>query len=83
MGPSTEPCGTPQDTGSQSETKPSITTDWVLPVKKERNHCRAKPLICKESLRIFSRMSCCTVSNADDKSINEILNQLLKLNHSN
>ena len=33
-GPRTEPCGTPDVTGTSEELSPSSTTAWVLPTRK-------------------------------------------------
>ena len=35
IGPRTEPCGTPEDTGTSSEHSPSRRTLWLLPTKKD------------------------------------------------
>ena len=35
IGPRTEPCGTPADTGTSSEHAPSRRTLWLLPTKKD------------------------------------------------
>ena len=35
IGPRTEPCGTPEDTGIWSEHSPSSTTLWLLPIRKD------------------------------------------------
>ena len=38
VGPRTEPCGTPEDTGTSSEHSPSKRTVWLLPAKKDWIH---------------------------------------------
>ena len=51
-GPRTEPCGTPELTGTSSEDSPSKTTAWVRPTKNDFIHVSVLPLMpCWESLK--------------------------------
>ena len=43
IGPITDPCGTPEETGTLSEHSPSSTTDCILPTKKDWIHERVLP----------------------------------------
>ena len=45
MGPSTEPCGTPKETGIVLELAPLMTTDCFLLSKKSFIHLRVFPLM--------------------------------------
>ena len=46
-GPSTDPCGTPDDTGMGSELIPLVITDWVLLSRKLLIQLRVWPRIPK------------------------------------
>ena len=45
MGPRTEPCGTPEDTGILSELEPFKRTDWDLLSKKSFAQFSVFPLM--------------------------------------
>ena len=59
IGPRTEPCGTPEDTGTSSEHSPSRRTLWLLPTKKDWIHWSVLPCVpCICSLyRSFRRLT--------------------------
>ena len=68
IGPKTEPCGTPLDTGSDSEKELLILTICDLFCRKVSNHFSMKPSI--QYLRSFNiNLLCTTLSNAFAKSI--------------
>ena len=43
IGPKTDPCGTPDETGNSAELSPSKTTHCVLPIKKDSIHPSVLP----------------------------------------
>ena len=69
IGPSTEPCGTPQSRACGSDvTLPNFTQNWRSD-KYDLNQCSAVPLITNLSCSSLMKMVWSTVSKAADKSI--------------
>ena len=60
LGPRTEPCGTPEDTGMLSELIPLITTDCFLLSKKPLIHFSASPKCRKNAVfvEVFHGQPC-------------------------
>ena len=68
MGPSTEPCGTPNSNGVRSDLIPSIITEKWRPVKYDENHFNTVPDNPNDNDRRCNIMWWSRVSNAADRS---------------
>ena len=66
-GPSTDPWGAPDNTGSQLESEPLIITFWNRLVRKYSSHRKRSPLIPKHS-SFNSKRECGTESKTFAKS---------------
>lgn len=55
-GPTTEPCGTPQDSGEISDTKSPIETLKLLSVRYNENQSKAMPDVPTQSRNLSIRM---------------------------
>ena len=67
MGPSTEPCGTPNSNGVRSDLIPSIITKKWRPVKYDENHFNTVPDNPNDNDRRCNIMWWSRVSNAADR----------------
>ena len=69
-GPRTDPWGTPNDSGTGSESRPSTETNCILPVIYDLNHASTVPLTPKYDCSWAERISWSMVSKAADRSSN-------------